>query len=57
MMIGGQGRTLKNIGSQARKKIDAFLDHPVYLELYVKVRPDWMKRDQDLKDLGYIDGE
>ena len=55
IMIGRNGAMLKQIGKTSREKMERFLDRPVYLELYVKVKPDWMKRDIDLRDLGYID--
>lgn len=53
IVIGKNGRMLKRIGTSARKAIVEFLDRPVYLDLRVKVRPSWRKRDQDLKRLGY----
>ena len=54
IMIGRSGRQLKRIGQLSREKIEAFLEHPVYLELYVKVKRDWIKKDKDLRDLGYL---
>ncbi len=53
IVIGANGAMLKQIGQQARAKIEAFLDRPVYLELWVKVRPKWRKRERDLKEFGY----
>jgi len=54
IVIGAKGRMLKRIGSEARRRIEAFLERPVYLDLWVKVREDWRKRDGDLKDFGYV---
>ncbi len=53
IVIGAKGAMLKQIGQQARAKIEAFLDRPVYLELWVKVRPKWRKRERDLREFGY----
>ncbi len=53
IVIGANGAMLKQIGQQARAKIEALLDRPVYLELWVKVRPKWRKRERDLREFGY----
>jgi GTP-binding protein Era len=55
IMIGKKGEQLKQIGQQSRAKIEEFLGRPVYLELYVKVKRDWMKKDGELRDLGYLE--
>lgn len=55
IMIGKKGEQLKKIGQQSRAKIEEFLGRPVYLELYVKVKRDWMKKDGELRDLGYLE--
>jgi len=53
IVIGQRGRTLKAIGARARRDIEAFLGRPVFLELWVKVRRNW-RRDRDaLRELGY----
>lgn len=56
MMIGKGGAMLKEIGQMARKDIERFLDHQVFLELFVKVRKDWREDQQALKQLGYRPG-
>ena len=53
IVIGRGGKTLKTIGQQARKKIEAFLERPVYLDLHVKVYENWRKKDTALRGLGY----
>ena len=53
IIIGRNGRMLKRVGTSARQAIVEFLDRPVYLDLRVKVRPSWRKKEQDLKRLGY----
>ena len=41
IIIGRQGKKLKTIGTAARKDIERLLGKPVYLDLFVKVRPKW----------------
>ncbi len=55
IMIGQRGARLKKIGQISRSKIEEFLGRPVYLDLYVKVKRDWMKKDSDLRELGYLE--
>lgn len=52
IVIGKQGATLKKIGQLARKEIEDFLQHTVFLELHVKVRK-WREDKQWLSRLGY----
>ena len=54
IVIGEGGAMLKKIGQWARKKIEAFLGRPVYLELWVKVRPKWSRKEATLRELGYL---
>jgi GTP-binding protein Era len=53
ILIGKNGLTLKEIGLAARKDIEKFLQHPVFLELHVKVRKHWKEDEQWLARLGY----
>jgi GTP-binding protein Era len=53
ILIGNKGSMLKKIGQMARKEVEEFLEHPVYLELHVKVRAKWREKDAWLKRLGY----
>jgi GTP-binding protein Era len=41
IIIGKQGATLKKIGTAARLQIERLLNGHVFLELFVKVRPNW----------------
>ena len=41
IVIGSQGQMLKQIGTEARADIEKLLGKRVYLELFVKVQPDW----------------
>ena len=52
-MIGKGGEALKQIGIDAREKIEEFLEQPVFLELFVKVRSDWRNDRNQLANLGY----
>lgn len=54
ILIGRQGAMLKKVGSAARKDVEAFFDKKVYLELFVKVEPNWRNRENKLKAFGYI---
>ncbi|GAB4365416.1 MAG: GTPase Era [Calditrichia bacterium] len=53
ILIGKKGQALKRVGQEARQEIEAFLNRPVYLELYVKVLEDWRKKEKQLHRLGY----
>ena len=53
IIIGEGGRALKQVGTQARKDIEAFVQSPVYLNLHVKVQEDWRDREQLLRSYGY----
>ncbi|MBO6005561.1 MAG: GTPase Era [Paludibacteraceae bacterium] len=53
IIIGRGGKSLKKIGIEARKDIEAFFDKQVYLELYVKVEKDWRSKDDKLRQFGY----
>jgi GTP-binding protein Era len=53
IVIGAGGAMLKQIGSGARKHIEATLEQPVYLDLWVKARPNWRDDPNSLHWLGY----
>jgi len=53
ILIGKHGGALKEIGRMARTDIEKFLQRPVFLEMHVKVRPDWRRDDTWLARLGY----
>lgn len=55
IIIGRQGSMLKKVGTQARKDIETFFDKRVYLELFVKVEPNWRNRENKLRAFGYIE--
>lgn len=53
IVIGHGGKSLKKIGSEARKDLEAFFEKKIFLELFVKVEKDWRNRDNKLKGFGY----
>ena len=53
IIIGKRGAMLQQIGTEARRDIENLLDIHVNLKLWVKVRPDWRNRMDDLRNLGY----
>lgn len=53
IVIGEGGRQIRSIGSAARRRIEAFLDRQIYLDLRVKVLHKWRKRRGELSRLGY----
>lgn len=53
IVIGKKGDMLKKIATNARKEIEIQLDGPVFLEVHVKVRPNWRESDRDVRSLGY----
>lgn len=55
IIIGKAGEMLKKVGTYARKDMEDFLQKKVFLEMFVKVIPDWRNRKNYLKSFGYDD--
>jgi len=53
IVLGEGGKMIKELGTQARKDIEAFIGNKVFLELFVKVRPKWRDNEIQLKEYGY----
>lgn len=53
IVLGEGGKMIKQLGTEARKDIEKFLDRKVFLELFVKVRPKWRDNEMQLKEYGY----
>ena len=53
IIIGHKGAAIKSVGIGARKAMEAFFQRQVYLELFVKVQPDWRDNARSLKQFGY----
>ena len=55
ILIGKQGRAIKEVSSFARQDMEKFLGAKVFLTTYVKVKEDWRDRASLLKEYGYED--
>ena len=53
ILIGKGGQMLKTIGAGARHQMQKLIEGAVYLELFVKVVPDWRSKPARLAELGY----
>jgi GTP-binding protein Era len=53
IVIGEGGKMIKEIGSKARKEIEAMSGRKVFLELRVKVKANWRQDEKELQRLGY----
>jgi GTP-binding protein Era len=53
IIIGAGGAMLKRIGRAARADIEQMVERPVYLDLWVKTRPNWRNDPASLGWLGY----
>ena len=55
IIIGKNGKMLKDIGMEARQEIEDLLGEKIYLGLWVKVKDDWRKKKPFLKEMGYVE--
>ena len=55
IVIGKQGAALKKVGTQARIEMEDFFQKKVFLQLFVKVDPDWRESRRELRRFGYED--
>ena len=55
IVIGTGGARLKDVGSRARRQIEALLGAKVYLDLHVKIAKDWQRNPKQLRRLGFYD--
>jgi GTPase len=53
ILIGAGGQQIREIGRIARSKVEQFVGTNVYLDLWVKVLPNWRKSDRALRRFGY----
>ena len=51
-MFGRAIEALKKIGTWARRDIETFLDQPVFLRLFVKVREKWGDDPERYREMG-----
>lgn len=54
ILLGKGGKAIREVGTRARREIEAFLDRPVYLDLWVKVKEDWRREESRLKELDLL---
>lgn len=55
ILIGHQGSSLKRVGTQARKDMEAFIGKQVFLQTFVKVDENWRNDPRKLRNFGYIE--
>lgn len=53
IIIGHQGKMIKRMGTDARKRMEEFFKKKVFLEVFVKVRKNWRSSEEQLKRFGY----
>lgn len=53
IIIGAKGQRIRSIGQAARIKTEQLLEQPVYLDLWVKVLPNWRRNANALARFGY----
>jgi GTPase len=53
IVIGQGGRTIRDLGAHARRRLEALIDAPVYLDAWVKVLPQWRKHPGALTRFGF----
>jgi GTPase len=53
IVIGKGGERLRQVGTDARRQIEALLGTKVYLDLHVKVAKDWQRDPKQLRKLGF----
>ena len=53
ILIGKRGETMKKIGTQARKELETILGTKVFLELFVKVQPNWRQNAAMVRQLDW----
>lgn len=53
IVIGRGGSMVKRIGTEARKDIERLFDARVYLDIQVRVQPQWRRDQNEIRRLGY----
>ncbi len=57
IVIGAGGAQLKQLGAAAREQIEQLMDAKVFLDLWVKVEPNWRRDPGLLRMFGYASGQ
>lgn len=55
IIIGKAGSSLKKVGTEARKDMEAFFQKKIFLETHVKVADNWRKERSKLRQFGYLE--
>jgi GTP-binding protein Era len=55
IVLGAKGARLKEVGTRARRQIEALLGTRVYLDLHVKIAKEWQRDPKQLRRLGFYD--
>ena len=53
IIVGKGGSLLKEAGTRARNEMEALFGQRIFLDIRVKVKPDWRNREEELRRLGY----
>jgi GTP-binding protein Era len=53
ILVGHKGARIRELGRESRLKIERLVGQPVFLDLWVKVLPNWRRNIQSLRRLGY----
>jgi GTP-binding protein Era len=53
IIVGASGAMIKKIGTAARLEMERFFDRKIFLELFVKVKPDWRNQPEFLNELDW----
>jgi GTP-binding protein Era len=53
ILVGHRGARIRELGRASREKIERLVGKPVFLDLWVKVLPNWRRNVQALRRLGY----
>ncbi|QIK70166.1 GTPase Era [Erysipelothrix sp. HDW6C] len=57
IIIGKQGKMIREIGLRAREELETIIGESVYLETFVRVEKNWRNRSRMLNQLGYVETE
>jgi len=55
IIIGSRGRAVRALGMRARELAEPMIGGPLFLELWVKISPKWVKEARRLREAGIVD--
>ncbi|HET7274283.1 MAG TPA: GTPase Era [Longimicrobiaceae bacterium] len=53
ILIGRRGAAIRELGTASRRKIEIFVGRRIYLDLWIKILPNWRKKSIELQRLGF----